>query len=97
MEQKLYVLCNRRLASVYAAVQAGHAIAQWIHEHPGKYDVKNTTLVYLTCRVDLKLEEMKEHGYDYSVFEEPDLNGTITAVACMGDKDLLFTRLKTLS
>jgi len=93
--QKMYILCNRRLATTYAAVQGGHAIAQWILEHPGQYD-PNITLVYLNCRTDKKLEEMIEHNYDFSVFKEPDLGNTITAIACLGDKDLLFTRLKTL-
>jgi len=94
--KKMYILCNRRLAPMYAAVQGGHALSQWIVEHPGQFDM-NTTLVYLNCRLDKKLEEMKDHNYDYSVFMEPDLNGTSTAAACLGDKDLLFTRLKTLS
>ena len=95
-EKRMYILCNRRLAPMYAAVQGGHALAQWILEHPEEYE-PNTTLIYLTCRLDKKIEEMKEHNYDYSFFEEPDFNNTITAVACLGDDDLLFTRLKTLA
>lgn len=95
-DKKLYILCNRRLAPMYASVQGGHALAQWILEHPNEYDL-GMTLIYLTCRLDKKIEEMKEHEYDFSFFEEPDLNNTITAVACLGDKDLLFTRLKTLA
>ena len=96
LQPKMYILCNRRLAPIYAAVQGGHALSQWILEHPGKFDL-NTTLVYISCRTDLKLQEMIEHGYDYSAFKEPDLGNTVTAIACLGDKDLLFTRLKTLS
>lgn len=92
----MYILCNRRLSSIYAAVQGSHALAQWILEHQDQYD-RNTTLVYLNCRLDKKLEDIVEHGYDYSVWKEPDLNMTVTAVACLGDPDLLFTRLKTLN
>lgn len=93
--KKMYILCNRRLAPMYAAVQGGHALSQWIADHPGQFTM-DTALIYLNCRLDKKLEEMKDHGYDFSVFMEPDLNNTITAAACLGDKDLLFTRLKTL-
>ena len=93
--KKMYVLCNRRLAPMYASVQGGHALTQWIEDHPGKFTM-DTALIYLNCRLDKKIEEMKDHGYDFSVFKEPDLNNTITAAACLGDKDLLFTRLKTL-
>jgi len=94
-EKKMYVLVNRRLAPVYASVQGGHALAQWMMEHPGQWD--NQTLIYLTCRLDKKVEEMMEHGYDFSEFREPDFNNTVTAVACYGDPDMLFARLKTLS
>ena len=93
-EKKMYILVNRRLSPIYASVQGGHALAQWMNEHPGEY--KNTTLIYLTCRLDKKIEEMIEHNYEFSMFKEPDLNYTITAVACYGDPHLLFTRLKVL-
>ena len=96
MNKRMYVLCSRRLAPVYAAVQGSHALAQWVLEHPGEYN-EYTTLVYLTCRLDKKLEELREHNYDYSVWKEPDFNMTPTAVAVLGDPDLLFTRLKTLN
>ena len=92
---KMYVLTNRRLAPIYASVQGGHALAQWIIEHPGKWN--NETLIYLTCRLDKKIEEMKEHNYEFVEFKEPDFNYTTTAVACYGDPDLLFTRLQNLS
>ena len=95
--KKMYILCNRRLQSTYQIVQGSHALAQWILEHPGQYDNKNTTLVYLNCSLNKKMEHMDEHGYDYTVWKEPDLNDAITAVACLGDKDLLFTRLKTVN
>lgn len=94
-EKKLYILVNRRLEKVYGSVQGGHALAQWLLEHPGQ-TWNNKTLIYLNCRLDKKIEEMTEHGYDFSVFKEPDLNDTITAAACYGDDDMLFVRLKTL-
>lgn len=94
-EKKMYILVSRRLAPIYASVQGGHALAQWMIEHPGKWN--NETLIYLTCRLDRKIDEMKEHGYDFTEFMEPDFNNTVTAVACYGDPDMLFSRLKTLN
>ena len=96
MNKKMYVLCNRRLSPVYAAVQGAHALAQWILEHPGEYN-EFTTLVFLNCNLPKKIEHMDEKGYNYSVWKEPDMNMTPTAVACLGDPELLFTRLKTLN
>jgi len=97
-EKKMYILCNRRLAPVYQSVQGGHALAQFCIEHPmlAKKSWGNQTLIYLTCRLDKKVEEMKEHGYEFTEWKEPDFNNTVTAVACYGDPDLLFTRLKTI-
>ena len=94
--EKMYILCSRRLSPVYATVQGSHALAQWILEHPGKYN-EHTTLVYLSCRLDKKLEELIEHHYDYSIWKEPDFNMTPTAIAVLGDTDMLFTRLKTVN
>ena len=30
---KLYILCDRKLDPIYAAVQGGHAIAKWLLEN----------------------------------------------------------------
>lgn len=92
--KKMYVLCERRLDSIYSSVQGGHALAQWMIEHEAKWE--NETLIYLSCHLTNKIKEMEEHGYDFTVWREPDFNNTVTAVACYGDPDMLFVRLKTL-
>ena len=96
--KKIYILVNRRLAPIYASVQGGHALAQYILKNPvyAKKNWNNQTLIYLTCRLDKYIELMDEHGYYYEAYQEPDFNNTITACAVYGDPDLLFVRLKTL-
>ena len=33
MKNKLYVLIDKNLDPIYGAVQAGHAVAEWLLEH----------------------------------------------------------------
>ena len=34
--QRLYVLISNKLDSIYGCVQGGHAVAQWLLEHPNQ-------------------------------------------------------------
>lgn len=43
--KKLYVLIRKDLPIAYQAVQAGHAVAEWMIKGTGEW--KNHTLVYL--------------------------------------------------
>lgn len=93
---KMYILVDSRLDKVYGGVQGGHALAQWMIEHPDNTEWNNDALIYLSCRLDKMIEEMTENKYDFTVYKEPDFNDTITAVACFGDNKSLFDCLKTL-
>lgn len=70
--KRLYVLIDQKLDAVYGCVQGGHAVAQWLLEHP-KQDWNNNYLIYLYADLVNK---------DYSSFYEPDLGNQLTAIAC---------------
>ena len=83
---------NNKLNPVYGCVQGGHAVAQFMLENP-KQDWNNDFLIYLyadTNKWNSKLEAM---GVPHYTFKEPDLNNTITAIACQDDSGELFKNL----
>lgn len=88
---KLYVLVRDDLPSKsYKAVQAGHALAQFGLEHRNSFATwKNDYLIYVKVPSEGKLMELKkqleEDDYKHiSVFKEPDMNNTATAMAVYG-------------
>ena len=91
--KRLYVLVNRRLNSVYGCVQAGHAVAQWLLEHP-QQNWNNQYLIYLWADIERWSEKLDSLGIKYSAFHEPDMNGTVTAIAVQDDSGLMFQSLK---
>jgi hypothetical protein len=52
---KLFVLTRNDLQPAYQAVQAGHAVAQWMLENEG-HKWRNQTLVYLSVPDESHLE-----------------------------------------
>lgn len=70
--KRLYVLIDQKLDAVYGCVQGGHAVAQWLLEHPNQ-EWNNSYLIYLYADLVNK---------DYSSFYEPDLGNQLTAIAC---------------
>lgn len=70
--KRLYVLIDQKLDAVYGCVQGGHAVAQWLLEHPNQ-EWNNSYLIYLYADLVNK---------DYSSFYEPDLDNQLTAIAC---------------
>lgn len=95
--QKLYVLVRSDLAKNYQAVQAGHAVAEFMLECPGVW--KNETLVYLKVRDEASLQEWSETLHEMYIircpFYEPDIGNEITAVAVLStpETDKLFKDL----
>lgn len=93
---RLYVLISDELDPIYGAVQGGHAIAQWMLEHSDNLYWKNETVVYLSCNIGQMLYRLR--GEDITIFQEPDLDYTVTAAAVVGNpkNEKLFKRLKLL-
>lgn len=82
MKQKLYVITRRDLTPSQRAVQAGHALAEYMLNSS---QWKNSTLIYLGVKglnqlrhLKRKLEYAEIEHYPYY---EPDLNNQITAIA----------------
>ena len=81
---RLYVICNRHLNPMYAAVQGGHAVAQWVMEHPDN-PWKNKTLIFVKGDIHYAQEQL--YGADYSEWFEPDMDDACTAIAVMATND----------
>ena len=83
MKNKLYILIDKNLDPIYGAVQAGHAVAEWLIRH-GQDKWKNEYLIYLKADLEdicdnyLKLYCAKDKE---SYFYEPDLDGKLTTIA----------------
>ena len=90
---KMYVLVRKDLGPSYAAVQAGHALAEFmiysrrIYEHD---DWRNGTLIYLGVKDQnelldwlIKADEIADTEY----FVEPDIGNQTTAFAALDYDD----------
>ena len=86
-KDKLYVLVDKSLRPVYGCVQGGHAVAQWMLEHPGQ-TWNNNYLIYLSADVRKWKSRLDVMDIDYSEFKEPDLNNKTTALAVHGHDDI---------
>jgi hypothetical protein len=94
---KMYVIVRNDLRSSQKAVQAGHALAEWmLHDNTSW---KNHTLIYLTARNRFHLEMISDILDDKEIkhvqFNEPDFNDEITAIATFGNNDV-FKKLPLL-
>lgn len=89
--RRLYVLVNKKLAPVYGCVQGGHAVAQFMLENPNQ-KWNNEFLIYLYADTDKWADKLRK----YSIFREPDLNNSITAIAVQDDSGELFKNLSTV-
>ncbi len=81
---KLFVIIRKDLSHSQRAVQAGHAVAQYLLYSPF-YRWTNETLIYLGVKGRTQLENLKykfnENGIKFTEFKEPDLNNETTAIA----------------
>lgn len=81
---KLYLIVRKDLSTSQRAVQAGHAVAQFLLCSPSTR-WQNGTLIYLGVKGLKQLENLKRkfeiEDIRYIEFKEPDLNNEITAIA----------------
>jgi len=94
--KKLYVLVRKDLPTSYQAVQAGHAVAEWlIHDQSWK----NGTLIYLGVNNEKELlrwgSKLKNKDIPFVTFKEPDIGNELTALASHTD-GTVFKKLKLM-
>lgn len=81
--KKLYVIVRKDLTPSQRAVQAGHAVAEYLLHSPKQW--KNETLIYLGVKSLTQLKNIKRklgfRGVKFTEWREPDLNNEITAIA----------------
>jgi len=96
--KKLYVLQRKDLPTSYQAVQAGHAVAEFLLNGPDT-EWDNGILIYLGVNNEKDLirwsEKLKMKRINYVVFKEPDIGNQITSLATVCE-DKIFRNLKLL-
>ncbi len=99
MDERLYVLVRGDLTPSQSAVQAGHAVAQYLLDHPGT-SWTNGYLIYLRLDNEDHLHrwrnKLDRRGHRYSCFHEEDLAGQATSIATVDRKGGLFKGLPLL-
>lgn len=97
MDEKLYVLIREDLTLPQQAVQAGHAVAEYLLRGP-KSTWSNGTLVYLKVQDKERLRrwsrKLGDRGIPFAVFKEPDLDNTMTALAAVTSNPKIFQSLR---
>ncbi len=83
--KKLYILISKQFDPSYRAVQAGHAVAEYLLKN--KEDGwQNETLIYvLSDDILLDYQVLNEMGFELYPFYEPDVGNQMTAFACHSD------------
>ncbi len=96
MSHRLYVLVRKDLPESYRAVQAGHAVAEWLLRDQ---TWRNETLVYLGVDNERDLFDWKDKlnykNIKYAEFKEPDIGNQLTAIAALADGKI-FKKLKLI-
>jgi len=101
-EMKMFVLVRKDLSNIQKAVQAGHAVAEFLLKFPYKnqYNWNNETLVYLAVKDKNELSWWEHKLHKKSIahisFKEPDLNDEPTALAAVTGSEDIFKKLKLL-
>ena len=93
--RRLYILIDTKLEPVYGCVQGGHAVAQYLLEHP-EQKWNNNYLIYLRADVNKWKKKLNVLDVDYTEFREPDLGNNLTAIAIEND-GRLFRNLKLIA
>ena len=86
---KLIVVTRKDLNPGYQIAQAGHALAQFMLEHPEQANQwNNNYLICLSVEDENQLNNLSEkvqaHGIPMSYFLEPDIGNELTAIAFEG-------------
>ena len=88
---KLYVLVRRDLPRNYQAVQAGHAVAEYLLHVPN-LSWGNGTLIYLGVKNENELvswgEKLTNKGMRWFGFKEPDIGNELTAISVLSDGNI---------
>ncbi len=98
MSLKLFVLIRKDLSPSQRAVQAGHAVAEFLLRVP---DTKwsNGTLVYLGVDNEEQLNrwmyKLDFKNIEWIGFKEPDIGNQLTAIASVGN-DKIYSKLKLI-
>lgn len=94
---KMYVLVRKDLTKAQQAVQGGHALAQFLLNHPSCWE--NGTLIYLGVKSERHLmswtKKLERKGVDVAVWREPDMANEITAIAAHSE-ERIFKSLNCL-
>ena len=85
---KMYVLVRKDLTKAQQAVQAGHALAQFVLNHQSHWE--NGTLIYLGVKGERQLinwiRKLERNYVDVAVWREPDKDNEITAIAAYSEE-----------
>jgi len=97
---RLYVLVRKDLPPSYQAVQAGHAVAEWLlRVQPREKQWTNGTLIYLGVDDENDLDywgdRLNRKRLKWVKFREPDIGHETTAIAIFCDGSM-FSDLKLL-
>ena len=85
--EKMYILTRKDLRKSYQAVQAGHALAEFMIKHPEeKKKWNNSYLIYLGVKDEDELnyweQKLKNNDINHASFKEPDIGNQKTSLAC---------------
>ena len=96
--KKMYVLVRKDMPKSYQAVQAGHALAEYLMHVQHAWT--NGTLVYLNVRNEKELynwiKVLNIKGIDWKGFWEPDVGDELTAICTNGVDERLFEGLELM-
>ena len=82
---KLYVLVSKDLSPIYACVQGGHGVAQWLLDNKDTQTWNNNYLIYLSADLEKWIVKLTLKGLKFSTFREHDLDNKLTAIAITDD------------
>ena len=90
-KNKLYILTDKTLDPIYASVQGGHAVAEWLLENwqllkngDPSWEWNNDYLIYLSVDINEWYEKLAPYDpsrFKWAMFREPDLDNKTTAIA----------------